>query len=213
MDGVRREQLVMAMAVLACVSAIVPASVRGDSLWERRKPGRAHLFEDSRARRVGDLLTIVVSESTEVDNREDKGLAKSSSSSGKFDLSAASGGGFGISAADANLDFGKENDRSFSGEASYRNSREFSDRITVMVSQVMPNGNLVLTGHRNISIEGEDRTLIISGMVRPIDIGPDNTISSRYVANMQAVYTGEGTERRFVHQGWLGRKMNKLWPF
>ena len=81
------------------------------------------------------------------------------------------------------------------------------------VVSVMPNGNLCLAGHRRITIAGEHRMLRISGTVRPVDIGPDNTVNSRFIANMETLYEDHGQERHFTRQGWLSRRMNKIWPF
>jgi len=201
------------LCLLACGLLVSIGSANADSLWKRRDPQKVFLFEDSRARRPGDLLTLIISESTEVDNREDKGLNKSSDSSINFDLTAVTSGGFSDQAAAAAMDTNLASGRKFAGGASYRNSRELSDRITVTVVQVMPNGNLVLYGQRQITIAGELRRLSISGVARPVDIGPDNTISSRFVANMKTAYEDSGQERHFTRQGWLGRKVNKLWPF
>ncbi len=206
---IRRSWLLLMAAGCWCSTSVG----RADSLWEQRHPDRGYLFQDSRARRVGDLLTIVVSEVTSVNNREDKGLTKATSASGVFDINTSTGGDLGASSANGNLNLQKDTDRSFSGEASYRNSRQFQDRITVTVVGVQPNGNLLLSGHRRIIIEGEARTLRVTGAVRAIDIGPDNSISSRYVANMQTVFEGDGDERRFTRQGWLGRRINRIWPF
>ncbi len=187
--------------------------LQADSLWRRHRPQSAFLFEDSRARRPGDLVTIIINESTEVQNRENKALNKSTGASGTFDLAGKSAAGFGDSSASAELDMNKSTDRNFSGGATYQNSREVSDRITVTVVQVTPAGNLVVCGGRTMSVAGEKRTLRISGVVRPVDIGPDNTVSSRFIANMQTSYEDSGAERHFTRQGWLSRKMNKIWPF
>ena len=180
-----------------------------DSLWKRSRPQHSFFVEDSRARRPGDLVTIIINESTEVQNRENKALDKSTAASGTFDLD----GSTTLRSVTANLDAGKQTSRNFSGGATYRNSREVLDRITVSVMTVSPNGNLVLMGEREITIAGEKRKLRISGIVRPVDIGPDNTVGSRFVANMQTTYTDDGAERRFTRQGWAGRVMNKVWPF
>jgi flagellar L-ring protein precursor FlgH len=72
---------------------------------------------------------------------------------------------------------------------------------------------MVISGRRCLSIAGEQRTLIVSGVVRPIDLGPDNKISSRYVADLKTVYEGEGSSKRFTRQGWMSRAANKVWPF
>ncbi|MCA9066040.1 MAG: flagellar basal body L-ring protein FlgH, partial [Planctomycetaceae bacterium] len=111
------------------------------------------------------------------------------------------------------LDTSTSSNRSFDGEASYSDSREFTDQITVTVVDVLPNGNLLLSGQRCLTIAGEKRTLVVSGMVRPIDIGPDNRVNSRYVADLRTVYEGNGPSRKYVRQGWMGRAMNRIWPF
>lgn len=187
--------------------------VMADSLWKKRDPQRAYLFYDSRARNVGDLLTLIISESSEVENSENRSMDKSSSNGASADYAASSTGGLATQAATASLDFASSAKRAFSGKANYRDSREYTDHITVTVVDVLPNGNLVISGRRCLSIAGEQRTLVVSGVVRPIDLGPDNKISSRYVADMKTVYEGEGTSKRFTRQGWLGRAANKVWPF
>ena len=206
-------RVIQLLCLTVCGLLAASGDVLADSFWRRRNPQQAFLFEDSRARRPGDLLTLIINESTEVDNRENKGLDKSSGASMNFDLATAASGGFSNQAASGELDANMANNRKFSGGATYRNSRELIDRITVTVMHVLPNGNLVFSGERRTTIAGELRCLKISGIVRPVDLGPDNTISSRFVANMRTVYEDDGQERRFTRQGWLGRKMNKLWPF
>ncbi|MCA9061451.1 MAG: flagellar basal body L-ring protein FlgH [Planctomycetaceae bacterium] len=200
-----------ASAAVLLVALSLPATA--DSLWQRRNPQRANLFQDSRARRVGDLLTLVISESSEVQNKEDKSMSKQSGAGATFDFDASTDGAFGSGAASAGLDASKSSNRSFDGEASYSDTREFTDQITVTVVDVLPNGNLLISGQRGLTIAGEKRTLVVSGMVRPIDIGPDNRINSRYVADLRTVYEGQGPSRKFVRQGWVGRAFNRIWPF
>lgn len=195
------------------VSLWLAGPLFADSLWRRRDPQCSFLSEDSRARRPGDLLTVIINESTEVDNSENKALNKSSAVKGVFDFAASSTAGFGDREATAAMDLASDSARQFSGAASYKNSREILDRITVTVIEVQPNGNLVLSGRRQITVAGETRMMTICGVARSVDIGPDNTISSRFIANMQTVYEDDGAERHFTRQGWLSRKMNRIWPF
>lgn len=205
---IRRRQVLTGLAFVLSSGRLL-----ADSLWVRHNPQYAYLFEDSRARRPGDLLTIIINESTEVDNSENKAMNKSTNAAANFDMEGSSSGGFGERSAAANLDLKKDTKRGFAGAASYKNSRELLDRVTVTVVSVQPNGNLVLCGQRDITIAGERRRMTISGIARPVDIGPDNSISSRFIANMQTVYDDAGAERHFTRQGWLSRGMNKIWPF
>lgn len=204
------------LSILAtCVTAIFFASgtMKADSLWKRRTPLRTELCQDSRARHVGDLVTIVVTESSEVDNSEDKSMSKTSGNSVKSDFEASSGGGLATQSSNAALDLSNSAGRNFAGKASYKDSRGFTDQITVSVVDVLPNGNLLLAGKRTLTIAGEQRTLLISGMVRAIDLGPDNKVNSRYIAHLTTVYEGDGPSRGFVRQGWLSKAANKVWPF
>ena len=184
-----------------------------DSLWNRRNPQRASVFNDSHARSVGDLLTVVISESTQIGNQEGTALNKSANADTAFDFASASGGGFGEQGAAASLDASGETTRGFSGNATYNDSRRFNDQITVTVVDVLPNGNLVIAGKRCMTISGEQRTLNISGIIRAIDIGPDNRISSRFIADFRTVYDGQGVSKKFTRQGWLSRAANRVWPF
>ena len=215
MSGTLKKSAATAFVIIIFVTGVTATTndAMGDSLWKKRDPQRAYLFYDSRARNVGDLLTLIISESSEVENSENRSMDKNSSNGASADYAAGSSGGLATQAANASLDFASSAKRAFSGKANYRDSREYTDHITVTVVDVLPNGNLVISGRRCLSIAGEQRTLVVSGVVRPIDLGPDNKISSRYVADLKTVYEGEGTSKKFTRQGWLSRAANKVWPF
>ncbi|HYV38339.1 MAG TPA: flagellar basal body L-ring protein FlgH [Gemmataceae bacterium] len=204
----------LAFALSLFVLASAAETAQAQSLWDRRDPQFANLFMDTRARYPGDLLTIVINESTEFEGTEKKELdtqtntnaalaAKGNYSVGKltardfaaaFDGSAASG-------------------RKFDGKANNSIDRRLLDRMTVTVVGVLPNGNLVVEGRRARVITNETRILVVSGVVRPLDIGPYNTIQSQFIADFRVVYEGKGPESRFTNQGWLGKVMNYVWPF
>jgi flagellar L-ring protein precursor FlgH len=202
-------------AVTLCLLAAAgsTSAVQADSLWKKRDPQRAFLFYDSRARNVGDLLTVIISEASDVQNSENNSMDKSSSNSVNSEFDATSSGGFAEQAANATLDVANSAKRAFAGKASYRDQRAYTDHITVTVVDVLPNGNMVIAGRRCLTIAGEQRTLVMSGIVRPIDLGPDNKINSRYIADLKTVYEGEGASKKFVRQGWFSRAANKVWPF
>ena len=201
----------IAVILTAAFSAAGP--LRADSLWQNRIPQRSNLCQDSRARNVGDLVTIVVTEFSEVDNSEDKSMSKSGGNSVKSDFEASSGGGLSTQSSNASLDLSNSAGRNFSGKASYKDSRGYNDQITVTVVDVLPNGNLLVAGRRTLTIAGEQRNLVISGMVRMLDLGLDNKVNSRYVADLRTVYEGDGPSRKFVRQGWFSKAANKVWPF
>jgi len=171
------------------------------------------LFFDTQARRVGDLLTIIVNENTDVANEDARSLNKDTKANSKLDLSFAAAGIFGNSNGTLTNDDGAESDREFAGDSSFSSAREFSDRVTVAVLDVLPNGNLVVGGRRRVIVENDARSLVVSGVVRSRDISADNTVPSRYVSQFEMYYEGQGVESKFVNQGWLGRAVNWVWPF
>ncbi len=201
------------LTIAAAGVFLTVSECHADSLWKKRDPKATYLVQDSKARNVGDLLTVVINEQSEVDNSEDKDMSKKSDMSATGTFSASAGGGLQNKESSANGLISGSSARNFKGSASYKDSREYTDNITVTVVDVLPNGNLVISGRRSMMIAGEARTLALSGVVRPIDLGPDNKVNSKYVADLRTVYEGDGPSRRFVRQGWFSKAANKLWPF
>jgi flagellar L-ring protein precursor FlgH len=206
-----RDALLLA-ATVPCV--LLGPVARGESLWDRRDYRAAFLFVDSRARRVGDVLTVVVREATDIDNKEKRALNKSNDTRGSF-LTKGNSSGTVFSSRSLAADFNAEVDssRKFDGNAEFSSQRELVDRMTVTVMDVLPNGNLVIEGTRRRLISGDERVLRVSGVVRPIDIGAGNIVESQFIANFQVAYEGKGVESKFVNQGWMSRFVNHVWPF
>jgi len=190
-----------------------PRFRRTTSLWDRRKPSKTFLFYDTQARQVGDLLTLLISEATDVENSESRALNKEAEDSGLLNLTTGTGGDLAASAANVEGEGRGSSNRKFDGSTSFSSDRQFTDRVTITVMDVMPNGNLVVAGARHITVAGDRRVLHVSGIVRPIDIAADNSITSRLVAGLEVKYEGDGVESNFTKQGWLSRLSNKLWPF
>ena len=205
----RYSTLILATCAVVCATQVVHA----ESLWKRRNPRFSFLFTDNNARRVGDLLTVIVRETTDIEHSDQRNMDKQSESGGRFSFAGESSGGLeGISAA-ADLDGSASTNRSFGGSAQYNSAREFLDRITVTVVDVLPNGNLLISGKRRRNVSGESRVLRISGVVRPFDIATGNIVQSQYIANFQIGYEGRGDESSFSNQGWFSRTVNRIWPF
>ncbi|MFP6762639.1 MAG: flagellar basal body L-ring protein FlgH [Planctomycetaceae bacterium] len=183
------------------------------SLWDRRKPSKIFLFHDTQARQVGDLLTILISESTDVDNSESRALEKESDDRGLLDVTTSTSGDLGASAANLKGEGQSTSKRGFDGSAKFSSARQFTDSVAVTVLEVLPNGNLRIGGQRRIQVAGDQRILCVTGVVRPIDVRADNSIASRSVASLKVSYDGNGVESRFTNQGWLSRISNRIWPF
>ena len=183
------------------------------SIWARHTGDRAFLFFDTRARSVGDIVTVVVAQATNVDSREDRVMDKETGATGLLGFNFQTGGGLGTQSADATIDGIASSSREFDGRSNYRSEQDFTDRIAATVIEVLPNGNLVLAGRRDVIVAGEAKTLILSGVIRPIDLNTDNSVNSRFIADFSLSYEGGGPSQAFTRQGWLGRKLNHYWPF
>ena len=189
------------------------ANVHAQSMWERRDPYAAYLFVDYRARQVGDLLTLVVNETTEFEALEKREMNKETKTSAGFKFS-------GKTASDdvgrnftGELDGSGVSQRKFDGKNNSSIDRKFLDRMTVSVVGVMPNGNLIIEGYRRRVVSREVRILRVSGVVRPADIGPFNTVQSQYIGHFDVIYMNRGPESAYTNQGWWGRMLNVVWPF
>jgi flagellar L-ring protein precursor FlgH len=189
--------LLIALALAAAAPAFA------DDIWARRDPRIANLFQDNRARNVGDILTLVINENTTENEREQRQQSKTNTFTGQATL-------FGVpQVANSDGNFG----RTFSGSGQLTGGRTFTDRIALTVVDVMPNGNLVVEGFRSRLTMGEERVLRISGVVRSQDVAVGNLVQSGSLANAKLSYLGRGPTTRQVNQNFLGRVMNRLWPF
>ena len=168
------------------------------------------LFNDPRAHRVGDILTISLVESTQASKK----ASTSTSKKDKTDLAAPTILGRPVSIGGKDVSFGTSGDRSFDGSGNSSQSNQLTGSITVTVAQRLSNGNLVLRGEKWLTINQGRELVRIAGIARPQDIGPDNTILSTRIANAQITYTGSGTLADANTQGWLSRFFNSKWmPF
>ena len=195
--------------ILSILCLFAVRTAHAQSLWQQRNPRFSFLFTDTSARHVGDLLTILVSENTDVQNRDQRALEKTSDSRFSFDYAGAASSG----SSSATLDLAGDSSRTFDGNSQYTVEQEFTDRITVQVVELLPNGNLLVAGKRRRIVGDEQRQLEITGIVRPYDVSPDNTVRSQYVGNFQVRYQGCGPESHFTNQGWAARVLNRVWPF
>lgn len=197
---------------LAVMPAFGHRTAEAQSLWARRQPSKAFMFYDTQARQVGDLITVVISESTDVANRDNRAMDRNVESSGGFSFGGSLSGDLGNRAGEAEWNQSTQGSGKFEGETEYGVQREFSDRITATIVQCLPNGNLVVQGKRTRIVSGETRTLTVSGIVRPIDIRADNSIESRFIGDFQVQYEGVGNESDFTKQGWATRLWNHIRP-
>ena len=160
------------------------------------------LFENAIARRVGDTLTITLSESTTAQKSSSTTTAKKSS----VGVDAPSFAGHAVPELTAKL--GSSN--SFDGSGDSALSNKLEGQVTVTVAQRLGNGNLLVRGQKWIGINQGREFVRIQGIVRPIDILPDNTIPSSKVADARIAYGGQGALADASTPGLLSRFFNSV---
>ncbi|MEO7072729.1 MAG: flagellar basal body L-ring protein FlgH [Rhodanobacter sp.] len=225
-DTCRISLLMCALAALtACASA---PRARDDAQWAPTPPpaqdiaaapsdgsiyhdGQGmELFTDPRAHRAGDILTVVLVESTQATKKS----ATSTSKSDKANIKSPTLLGKTLSLGGRVADIGLDGERTFDGAGSSSQSNQLTGQITVTVAQRMSNGNLLVRGEKWLTINQGQELVRISGIVRPQDIGQDNTVPSTRVADARISYTGRGTLADANTRGWLSRFFNSKWmPF
>ncbi|HJY39797.1 MAG TPA: flagellar basal body L-ring protein FlgH [Steroidobacteraceae bacterium] len=163
------------------------------------------LFENSVARRVGDTLTIRLNERTNAS----KSSTTSTSKSTNIDLPGPTIAGRPVTANGVPiLETSVDNNAAFDGEGASTQSNRLEGDITVTVAERLSNGNLLVRGQKWISINQGQEYVRIQGIVRPIDIDPDNTISSLKVADAMIAYGGKGAIANANSPGLLSRFFN-----
>jgi flagellar L-ring protein FlgH len=169
------------------------------------------LFENTVARRVGDTLTIRLDESTNAS----KSSSTSTKKSTNVDLTGPTVAGRPVTAKGVEiLNANIENNSAFDGEADSSQSNRLQGQVTVTVAQRLANGNLLVRGQKWVAINQGKEYVRVQGIVRPIDIDPDNSISSLKVADAMIAYGAKGALADANKPGLLARFFNLPWlPF
>lgn len=169
------------------------------------------LFEDAKARAVGDLLTVLLIEKTQAQKKAATSTTKDSS----VDIGSPTLFGRPLTAGGTEVGvFGLEGSREFSGKGDTSQSNQLSGSLTVTVVERLPNGHLRVSGEKNLSLNQGSEVVRLSGVVRPVDIRPDNTLTSDRVADARIEYVGRGALADANSQGWLARFFDSPWfPF
>lgn len=166
------------------------------------------LFEDQKAKRVGDILTIDLVESTNAT----KSSSTSTSKTTEATIANPTVLGYpvtrdGVPILSGNLD----GDQSFAGEGGASQSNRLEGRVSVTVVERLPNGNLFVRGEKWLTLNQGKEFVRVSGIVRPVDILADNSVPSEKVANARIEYAGKGPLADANRMSWLARFFNSPW--
>jgi flagellar L-ring protein precursor FlgH len=178
----------------------------GGSLWDARS---GDLFRDRRAMRVGDILTVEI----RIDDRASLGNSsdrkRDSKVSNKFDLVLAL---FGLAReGSASLDIASQS--SSAGKGAINRSEKIQMSIAAVVTDVLPNGNLMISGSQEARVDFELRTLEITGLVRPRDVTRDNTVPYDRIAEARVSYGGRGRITEVQQPGFVHQLYDRFTPF
>lgn len=184
----------------APIAEVVPAS---GSIFQAS--GYAPLYMGARARQVGDIVTVVLTERTVTS----KSVQASTDREGGISLSPPTAGPFSFNGAALNSSAGA----SFNGSGDAAQSSSLRGDITVTIAEVRPNGTALIVGEKVMQLSQGDEWIQLSGIIRLADIDPDNRIASPRIADAQIAYAGKGAIQKASRPGWLSRFFNTVSPF
>lgn len=169
------------------------------------------LFEDAKAHRIGDIITIILQEKTNASKSASTNTAKDA----EVSIAAPTLFGQGVTRNGRDiLSASIDAERDFAGEGDSTQSNSLTGRITVTVVDVFSNGNLMIRGEKLLTLNQGSEHVRISGIVRASDVSPTNTVFSTQVANARIVYGGQGVLADANTKGWLQRVFDSnWWPF
>ena len=191
-----------------------PEITEAGSLW---KDGNTSMFSDRKAREVGDIVTVLISEQASATKEATTSTNRTSN----------------MTASIPNF-FGLENDKiwttshnpidlqnlvkadfanGFDGNGSTSRKEDLSASLTTQVVGRYPNGQLKIRGGKEVMVNNEVQIIYLTGIVRPVDITSNNTISSTKILNARISYTGKGAISDKQQPGWAMRMLDYAWPF
>jgi flagellar L-ring protein precursor FlgH len=194
-------------APVSSQSLEAPPSNTGSLFQPRYSIG---LYTDQQATKVGDIITVIFDEQYQSSKSAETSADKSSNNS----MSVPNVLGTVPGWKNLTMDSETANDRQFSGKGEADRSNSLSGQISVTVSDILPNGVLRIRGEKWLTLSEGDEYIRISGMIRPQDITPDNTVASSKVADARISFGGRGNLNNSTKQGWADRIfMSPWWPF
>ena len=167
-------------------------SGRGSDLW----------FGKGRSYVVGDLITVLLNESTQA-SREQKGDIKRKNTNDIVPTSWSDKAGVNLNSSNITS----------SGSGTADQTASLTGSIAVTVGEVLAHGNMMVRGEKQLALTEGSEVIQVSGIVRPEDISPNGTVQSRRLANAQIAYRGTGDMASAVRPGWGTNLLMKIWPF
>jgi flagellar L-ring protein precursor FlgH len=176
------------------------------------------LFEDTKAKQVGDIVTVVLNETATSTQSATTDTSKSSSTSLATtavlglpsDLGVKNFLGLGTG---FDPTIGATNERANKGSGTTTRSGTLTGTISATIIAINESGNFEIEGKRSVTINHEEQVMVLTGIIRPSDVNYNNTINSSLIANASITYTGDGVIADEQRVGWLMRALSYVWPF
>ena len=189
---------------------LLAATARADSLWPARGGDPLSMYADRKAAHVGDIVTVVVSEAVAASSTQNKQSTRTSTLNDgvtQFLFSNA------LTHNGVTPSLQLNGSSNYVGGGQVTNSNSVTSRAAVLVTDVLPNGNFVIEGVRLETFSGESQYIVLHGLIRPDDIGSDNTVASTNIAEARVEVVGQGTLVDAQKQGWFSKVYEMLRPF
>lgn len=187
------------------------------SIWPG-ETSRNTFFQDLRARNVGDIVTIAVSEKTSAVKEASTSTSRASSADLAITKFLGLPLNFGMrdflsQGQPFSPEVASSYDASFDGSGTTKRSGELSAIITTRIVQVLGNGNVVVEGKKDTVVNNELQYIVLSGILRPEDINEQNTVPSYLLSDARIEYSGRGVLADEQGPGWFRRILDNVWPF
>ena len=198
------------------IKKVAPIQKKKGTLYSRKG---ASLFSDKKDLQVGDIIQIMIEETLTNDSSNSRTTGRTNSSSlGAGIFAPATGVTSTLGTANklnsaTGLGFSSTSTNAFKGSATSAADEEFTTTISAIIEQTYQNGNYFIKGSKEMLINGQKQNIKISGVIRPYDISPDNTVYSYQLANLKILYEKDGEEMDSLSKPWGSKILETIWPF
>ncbi|MEO5340172.1 MAG: flagellar basal body L-ring protein FlgH [Magnetococcus sp. MYC-9] len=192
-------------APIAVVQPVPPENLvpRKGSIWQTSD--RNTLFLDNKARNVGDIVTVKIVETSNAKKEAKTDLTRNGNNSFGLTGVLSPGGILGAKLPAAGVSGGVTNGNTFSGEGKTERKSDLKAIVSCVVTEILTNGNLRVEGRQDITVNNENQFILLSGVIRPEDITPDNAVNSTQMADARIEYSGEGDANDQQRGSWISR--------
>ena len=181
------------------------------------------LFADKKDLQVGDIIQVVISEALTKDTNNKRELSNARTNSLGGGLVTPMDSSVGQDSrlktitnkinSVGNVSFGTTSSEDFAGEVKTAVDESFETTVSVIIEETYQNGNYFIKGVKELLIDNQKQDIVISGVIRPYDITPENTITSSQIANLKIMYKKDGEEQDVMHVPWGYKILRLFWPF